>query len=73
MNFYRKEESISPMSFHTPAFGEQGGNNVKSKTFFSPRGAGKREFETSGIFTVDRCLFSFAPLTCGAVERCKDV
>lgn len=45
---------------------------LKARHLFLP-GAGPGELETSGIFTVDRCLFSFDPLTGGAVERCKDV
>jgi hypothetical protein len=62
------------MSFHILVFEEHGKNNVKSKIPPpAPLGAWRGEFETSDIFTVDKCLFSFDPLTCGAVERCKDV
>lgn len=45
---------------------------LKARHLF-PCGAGQGGLETSGIFTVDRCLFSFDPLTCGAGERCRDV
>lgn len=46
---------------------------LKARHFFRLGKRRGREMETSGIFTVDSCLFSFDPPTCGAVERCKDV